>query len=55
MHILPEPLYKSQARLMQQALEALCLPRTRWNKQQPLIVNAAIGALRNALNAREMK
>ena len=51
----PEPLYKSQAHVMQQALDALCLPCSRWNKQQPLIINAAIEALRNALYARETK
>lgn len=38
-----------------QALDALCLPCSRWNKQQTLIVNAAIGSLRNALDARETK
>jgi hypothetical protein len=47
----PEPLYKSQAHVVQQALEALCLPCSRWNKQQTLIVNAAIGSLRDALDA----
>jgi glutathione peroxidase-family protein len=51
----PEPLYKSQAHVMQQAFEALNLPCNRWNKQQTLIVNAAITALRDALNARETK
>lgn len=51
----PEPLYKNQAQLLHQALEALNLPCNRWNKQQTLIVNAAIGALRNALDARETK
>lgn len=43
------------AHVMQQALEALCLPCDRWNGQQTLIVNAAIGSLRNALDARETK
>lgn len=50
-----EPLYEAQAHVMQQALDALCLPCDRWNGQQTLIVNAAIGSLRNALDARGAK
>ena len=35
--------------LLQTALEALCLPCDRWNKQQTEIVNAAIAAIREAV------
>lgn len=45
----PEPLYKNQAHVMQQAFEALNLPCSRWNKQQTLIVNAAIETLRKII------
>ena len=47
----PEPTAKelrNQA-VMQQALDALCLPCSRWNKIQTLIINAAIAALRNEI------
>ena len=35
--------------LLNQALEALRMPCARWNKQQTLIVNAAIAAIEGAL------
>ena len=35
--------------VMQQALDALCLPCSRWNKTQTEIINAAIAALRKEL------
>lgn len=35
--------------VMQQALDALCLPCDRWNGEQTKIINAAIEALRGCL------
>ena len=37
--------------VMQQALDALCLPCDRWNGEQTKIINAAIEALRGCLTA----
>jgi hypothetical protein len=50
----PEPTAKelrNQA-VMQQALDALCLPCARWNNIQTLIINAAIDALRKELKCQ---
>ena len=35
--------------VMQQALDALCLPCARWNKTQTEIINAAIAAIRKEI------
>jgi hypothetical protein len=47
-----KPLYtRPDTAVLKQALEALCLPCARWNKQQTEIVNAAIAAIRKQLGA----